>query len=181
VSQYTVAEAADFDRLYPVNQRIAAARARITVIRFRLPWDYRIDLEQDALLELWEKQDTYDPHRASWRTYGERVAANKLASTASRLRSRVAAQCEDLDHLADRPAPRSAIELRIDIRTVLSRLRPFDRAVANSLLSYSVTEICTKLGVSRATVYRAIARLRVAFEAAGITSRFGRRKRKVCR
>lgn len=67
------------------------------------------------------------------------------------------------------PAPDDCFELRADVRRVLAGLAQFDQAVARSLIDYSAIETGQRLGVSRATVYRAIGRLRAAFREAGLS------------
>ena len=60
--------------------RLAAVRAAATASLYQLPTDSRQDLEQEALLELWRKRPAYDPQRGSWRTFSERVVANRITS-----------------------------------------------------------------------------------------------------
>jgi len=60
---------------------------------------------------------------------------------------------------------------------VLGRMSPFDRTVAAYLIDHSAIETSQKLGVSRATAYRSINRLRAVLAAAGFGSG-GRRQEK---
>jgi len=62
----------------------------------------------------------------------------------------------------------------------LARVSTFDRNVALNLIDHSAIETSQRLRVSRATVYRAIGRLRVAFMTAGLTSVRDCRRREVC-
>jgi hypothetical protein len=68
-------------------------------------------------------------------------------------------------------------DLRIDVWVVLGRMSSFDRTVAFCLIEHSAVETSQKLGVSRATAYRSIKRLRAAFAAAGFGSGGGRREK----
>jgi DNA-directed RNA polymerase specialized sigma24 family protein len=127
---------------YSETSRLAAVRAATIVAVHRLPGDFRRDLEQEAKLEIWRKRSTYDARRGSWRTYSERVVANRMTSLVRRMYSTRSGQFRE-EPLHDRlglPAASDNIELRI----------------------------------SRAGVYRAIGRLRVAFAAAGFANPQGR-------
>jgi len=73
----------------------------------------------------------------------------------------------NLDRLL--PGPDDSFDLRIEVRRVLAGMAQFDQAVAQSLIDYSAIETGQRLGVSRATVYRAIGRLRAAFAEAGLS------------
>jgi len=68
-------------------------------------------------------------------------------------------------------------DLRADVWVVLGRMPPFDRTVGICLIDHSASETAQKLGVSRATVFRSIKRLRATFAAAGFASG-GRRQEK---
>lgn len=50
-----------------------------------------------------------------------------------------------------------------------ARVDPFDQEVAEYLIDYSANDTGEQLGVSRATVYRAMGRLRAAFAEAGLS------------
>ena len=70
---------------------------------------------------------------------------------------------EPFENLAALAVRNDRTDLRADVSRVLSSMSEFDRSVAADLVEYSPIEIGQRLGVSRATVYRAIGRLRVAF------------------
>ncbi len=160
-----------FERSYPTVKFVAGVRAASIVTLYRLPADFRHDLEQEALLELWRKHQAYDPRRGSWRTFSERVVANRMASLVRAMRSERSGQfredpLETVLHLA---APGEQGDLCPDVSRVLAGMSPFDRSVAFCLVGYSAIETSQRLGVSRATVYRAIWRLRAAFTEAGLS------------
>lgn len=166
-----VAETA-FEQSYPAIRRLAAVRAATVVILYRLPTDSRHDLEQEALLELWRRLPRFDARRASWRTFAERVVANRMTSLMRGLHSGRCGHGKDeplsnLDRLL--PGPDDSFDLRIEVRRVLAGMAQFDQAVAQSLIDYSAFETGHRLGVSRATVYRAIGRLLAAFAEAGLS------------
>jgi RNA polymerase sigma-70 factor (ECF subfamily) len=160
-----------FEQFYSATSRLAAVRAATTASVCGLPTDFRRDLEQEALLELWRKRPAYDPQRGSWRTFSERVVANLMTSLVRRMHSVRSGQFseEPLENYFGLPAPNDRGDLRTDVSQVLSSLSQFDRSVAAHLIDYSANETGERLGVSRATVYRAIGRLRAAFTEAGLS------------
>ena len=160
-----------FEQSYSASKQLAAVRAATIVAVYGLPNDARYDLEQEALLELWRKQRAYDPRRGSWRTFSERVVANRMTSLVRAMRSERSGQFreEPIQNLPGLAAPNSLTDLQADVSQVLAGLSPFDRSVALCLVGYSAIETGQRLGVSRATVYRAIERLRVAFTEAGLS------------
>jgi hypothetical protein len=76
---------------------------------------------------------------------------------------------EPIENLLGLAAPNIRTDLRADVSRVLAVLSPFDRNVALCLIGHSAIETTQCLGVSRATVYRAIGRLRAAFTDAGLS------------
>jgi DNA-directed RNA polymerase specialized sigma24 family protein len=139
---------------------------------YRLPTDFRRDLTQEAFLELWRKRAAYDPSRGGERTFAERVIANRMTSVVRSMHSARSGQFREdsLDDVPGLTAPNDA-DLRLDVWCVLARASHFDRRVAVYLIEHSPTETSQGLGVSRAAVYRAIGRLRVAFTGAGFGNR----------
>ena len=161
-----------FEQAYSAASRVAAVRAAKIVALYGLPNDDRQDLKQEALLELWRKSPMFDARRASWRTFAERVVANRMTSLMRNVHS---ARCghgkdEPLSNLGRLlPGPDNSFDLRIEVRRVLAGMARFDQAVAQSLIDYSAVETGHRLGVSRATVYRAMGRLREAFAEVGLS------------
>jgi RNA polymerase sigma factor (sigma-70 family) len=160
-----------FEQSYSATSRTAAVRAATIVALYGLPTDSRHDLEQEALLALWRKHQAYDSRRGSWRTFSERVVANRMTSVVRAMRSERSGQFreEPIENLLGLAAPNSPTDLRADVSRVLAGLSPFERSVALCLVGYSAIETGQRLGVSRATVYRAIGRLRAAFTDAGLS------------
>ena len=161
-----------FEQSYSVSSRMAAVQATKIAARHGLPTDHVDDLSQEALLELWRKAPAFDERRAGWRTFSERVVANRLASLLRYTHSSRSGHGKEdsLEGLKLRdPAPDGDIDLQTDVRRVLDSVSPFDRTVALSLIDYSAIETSHRLRVARATVYRSIVRLRAAFMSAGFT------------
>lgn len=158
-----------FEQSYQAASRLAAVRSAAMVRSYGLPKDSRPDLAQEGLLELWRKRTAYDPARGNWRTFAEPVVNNRLVSLVRTIRSSKAGcfRGEPLESAAALAAPLERPDLRIGVWQVLDRVAPFDRTVALSLMNRSVIETGRELGVSRATVYRVIERLRSAFLEAG--------------
>jgi hypothetical protein len=78
---------------------------------------------------------------------------------------------EPIENVLDLAAPNSLTDLRADVSRVLAGVSSFDRSVALCLVEHSAKETSQELRVCRATVYRAIGRLRAVFSAAGLAVR----------
>lgn len=167
-----------FEQSFPATIRLAAVRAATVATLYGLPQDSRPDLEQEALLELWRKRTAYDPARGSWRTFAERIVANRMVSLMRSMHSDKAgnSRMTPIESARGLSAPMDRGDLRLDVWVVLGRMSPFDRSVAFCLMDHSAIETSQKLGVSRATLYRSIKRLRAAFAAAGFGSGWRRQE-----
>ena len=162
-----------FEQSYSSSSHIAAVHAAKIIALHALPHDHLQDLKQEALLELWRKAPVFDEGRAGWRTFAERVVANRLASLIRHARSSRAGfgQQDPIEGLeVPDPARYDNIDLQTDVRRVLDGVASLDRSVALLLIDYSAIETSRRLRVSRSTVYRSIERLRAAFTAAGFCS-----------
>lgn len=162
-----------FEQSFSATTRLAAVLAATVATLYGLPTESRRDLEQDALLELWRKRTAYDAQRGSWRTFSERVVANRMTSLVRSMYSERSGHFREgpLETRVTLAAPNDRVDLRADVSRVLANVSQFDRNVAADLIDYSAIETCQRLGVSRATVYRAIGRLRAAFTEAGLSHR----------
>jgi DNA-directed RNA polymerase specialized sigma24 family protein len=165
-----------FEQSLSAASRLAAVRAASIVKIYGLPTEFRCDLEQEALLELWRKRTAHDLRRAGWRTFSERVVANRLLSLLRSMHSQRSGQFreEPLENALGLEAPDDCADLRIDVSRVLAGVLQLDRRVALCLIGHSAVETGQTLGVSRAAVYRAIGRLRAAFTKAGLSPRGAR-------
>ncbi|MBI4903687.1 MAG: sigma-70 family RNA polymerase sigma factor [Acidobacteria bacterium] len=161
------------EQYYSVACRVAGVLATRTTRLYGLPADARRDLEQDVLLELWQKRAAFDPRRGCWQTFSEAVAVNKMTSLVRRMCSQHSAWLKEqpIARALSVEAPNRHNQLRDDVGRVLARVSPSDRRIARSLMYYSVAETSRSMGVSRPKVYRAISRLRLVFTVAGFANR----------
>ena len=158
-----------FEHSYAAAKRLSAVHAAAMVTLYGLPSNVRSDLEQEALLELWRKRTAYDPRRGCWRTFSEAVVANKMTSLVRSMCSQRSGRFKEqqIESALSLAAADGRNELRADVWRVLAGVSAFDRCIARSLTHRSAAETSRSIGVSRAKVYRAIGRLRVAFTVAG--------------
>lgn len=162
-----------FEQPFSITSRIAAAQVNRIVRLYRLPWQEGQDLQQEVLLELWRKSSAFDARRASWRTFAERLTANRLISILRQghaSRAGHGKECSPEGLLLAAPGRHEYVHLKHDVRRVLGGVSPSDRELALSLAHYSVSETGHRLCVSRSAIYRAIGRLRCAFSAAGFST-----------
>ena len=159
-----------FRQALPLALRAAQARSAAAVASGAVMVADREDLEQEALARVWQALARYDSARAGLRTFIELVVRTHLTSL---LRSHL--RGPEFEHLEDQDVAGEGgfleLELRADVRSVLANVSLFDRTVALALTECSAVEASRGMGVSRAAVYRAIGRLRVAFRAAGFAER----------
>jgi RNA polymerase sigma factor (sigma-70 family) len=157
-----------FERAYPPARRAARVRAAAAVARGAIPADDREDVEQEVIICVWQALSKYDPARAGLRTFIELVVRTQLTSMLRSRRRRSEFESLDEWNTASEGGFRES-ELSTDVSRVLERVSAFDRSIAGSLTHRSAAATSRSMGVSRAKVYRAIGRLRVAFTAAGFS------------
>ena len=155
-----------FERAYPLALRSAQVRSAAAVVSGAVLVTDRADLEQEALTRIWRALSKYDPARAGLRTFIEVVVRRQFTSMLRSHRRRPRLESLDEQHVVGDGGIHET-ELRTDLRRVLADVSSFDRSVAFCLTECSAVETSRGMGVSRAAVYRAIGRLRVAFRAAG--------------
>jgi RNA polymerase sigma factor (sigma-70 family) len=168
-----------FEDAYPIMRRVAGARAASLAEIYGLSLDERLDLEQDAALHVWRRLGIFDPSQSSLKTFVEYVVANHLTSAIRRLRAakrQVPPTWRSPDYV---DSGADAIHLQIDVARVLGKLPEAQRRVGLMLARKPPSEVSRCAGLSRASVYRTIGHLRVAFAAAGIA--VGHHRQEGCR
>lgn len=140
----------------------------------------RCDFEQDGYVEVLVKLTRFDPSRGSVLTFVERLVRNKMRSI-RRLRRRDRWQLDD-DVLSN---PDSAAmvrgysdqDCRLDVSRLLANLPPSDQGFCLLLMKDPLAEASRLAGIARSTAYTTVARLRDAFQQAGL-GLHGPRKRR---
>src|SRR5437868_4787203 len=105
---------------YSVANRIAGVLAARALAIYGCQAGELEDLRQEILLELWRKSPWFKAALASWPTFAEKIAANRLASLMRRIRASRAGfgRVDPIDG-RDFPARYDDIDLQIDVRRVL--------------------------------------------------------------
>ena len=155
-----------FDLLYPLAKRAAGVRASGWLSQNA---DIgREDLEQEAMLDVWNVLDGFDESRGSLRTFVERVISNRIASIRRGVRANKRTRSADYERLLESPRVFARLELRLDIDRVLAALPGRERMVARLLEEDGPAEIARELQIPRSSVYRSIEHIREAFREAGL-------------
>lgn len=163
----------------------------------RLPGMDKSDIEQDLMLDLLQRQKKFDPGRASFDTFADRVVAHRVATLmapTSRLRAErsmvsldlpASANDEDAPTLAevlpesaglfanDNLPPETAAGLVRDVQRFLSNLSPVLRRYAGVLAADNVSTAARDAGLHRSTIYERLSQLRSSATAAGLHEYFG--------
>ncbi len=162
-----------FERAYPLALRSARVRSAAAVVSGGVMVADREDLEQEALLAVWRALQSFDPSRASLRTFIERVVAARFTSL---MRARrfwpTAEPIEEHHQIGLDGIP--TVEFHMDLQWACAGLNEADRRLAMLLSDLSPTEARRALGISRSTVYEGIRRIRGAFVDARYGLRVGR-------
>ena len=154
------------------------------------------DIEQEMTLDLLSRLPKFDPDKAAHSTFVARVIERKISKLIRHRRQemrdyrREACSLNELVMNGDGETTERACtvdqdeadihagrrsrtredeaHLRLDVSLVLSGLPDDLRAVAEHLMTETVTEAAKSLGVPRTTLYGAIGRLRQIFEDEGL-------------
>jgi RNA polymerase sigma factor (sigma-70 family) len=138
------------------------------------------DIAQDLFLDLWRRRAAFDPSRASFATFADRVIAHRVASLlCSTARLRAERQHLSLDDGAERPVladslpdPQAVSEvdqaLALDVRRFLEELPPALRRCCDLLLTPNLRAASAEAGLHRSTIYENARRLRRLAERAGL-------------
>ena len=145
------------------------------------------DIEQDLLLDYLQRSRSFDPHRCNHRTFARLVINNRIATVieAKQAACRDHRACrisldQPQDHLGQNPLEVGALpglarssrgcrvdaslNLRLDVQRVLSRLPAALAHLCRLLMDCETcAEAAARAGISRATLYRRLARIRSAF------------------
>ncbi len=163
--------------------------------KFGFTEDDRIDIERDLLLHVLTRLPKFDPTRSAKPTFFTGIVRNRLrniiASRKAALRSippggslnetveddegwvveRIEVVSEDQYLRATGRSSRPSAELcdlHIDFRRAVEALPPGLQEICLRLLTQTITEIAGEIGVSTATVYDRIRKIRKQFEERGL-------------
>jgi DNA-directed RNA polymerase specialized sigma24 family protein len=143
----------------------------------------REDIEQDLILDLWHRRRAFDPSRASFRTFADRIVAHRIATLTSPT-ARTQAELKmvwldsptgdhDSSTLADTFYDTAALTdidlgLALDVRRFVAALTPGLRRCCAILTEPNISEAARAAGLHRSAVYEGAARLRVLAAASGL-------------
>lgn len=140
------------------------------------------DIEQDLFLDLWHRRLAFDPTKASFRTFADRVISNRVATLACpTIRLKAERQLAWLDQpiddeqhtLADTlPDPAAVSDqdhgLTLDVKRFVAGLSPAMRRCCAILTTPNIREASANAGLHRSSFYENVQRLRKLAEAAGL-------------
>jgi RNA polymerase sigma factor (sigma-70 family) len=130
----------------------------------------RDDIEQDLIVRLLESWPQFDPAKGSAKTFISTVVRNTVSNLIRR-RQRELRTFVNSDALpvVEDSSHEDGVDLKCDVETVLARLPPEDRDLAERLMVSSVRRIAEEDDESIANVRKRVERLRKVFEAAGLS------------
>jgi RNA polymerase sigma-70 factor (ECF subfamily) len=134
----------------------------------------RPDIEQELALDLVRRLPRLDTTRADRATFIRALLAHRAATL---LEHRRAARRDHRKEVAPgeeaAASPFGPLDRGIDVGRAVTGLPPSLKTLCDRLGRSSVSEIARELGLSRSTVYGALARIRARFAAAGLSSYMG--------
>jgi len=165
----------------------------------RLPGMDQADIEQELMLDLLQRQVHFDPARASFETFADRIINHRVASLmapTARLRAERITISIDVHLSADTDfdsgamkgdlpeadglyaEPYQPADTRIglvrDVGRFLDSLSPVLRRYARILTAENVSAAARDAGLHRSTIYERLHQLRAAAAAAGLQEYLGR-------
>lgn len=141
------------------------------------------DIAQDLFLDLWRRYPAFDPSRASFPTFADRIIAHRAASlTASTPRMQLERRqigiddpvddcdgCTLADTLSDPAAPGELDHgLALDLRRFIESLSPALQRCCAILAEPNIRLAATQAGTHRSSLYENARRLRKRAEEAGL-------------
>lgn len=178
--------------LTPDVLELIRIESRCLARRLRRPYLGHEDIEQEILLDLWQRWTEFDAARSHERTFLRRVVRNKVVEIRrhhNRQKRRGDHHVlsfdqfvsygigQDNDSEQDDPCPNNLpvapsdetlIELTIDLATVLTALPQEHRQVCERLAAFSLIEVRRYMGVSKYYLHQWIVELRQRFTIAGL-------------
>jgi len=181
--------------------RLIKYKARQLVGRVGFTEFDREDLEQEMMMDLFQRLPKYNPDRAQRTTFIARIVEHKIATIIETrkagLRDYRLCNCSLNDRLEDgeggsvermeiidqedylrrtgrlsRPAA-VLRDLSLDLRKEIENLPPELRELCKRLETDTVTEISRDTGIPRGTIYESIKKLRAIFQDAGLRDYLG--------
>lgn len=182
-----------YDGLDPeVVRNIRATARRLARLR-AVPGMDTEDFEQDLVLDLWRRQDAFDPDRASFRTFAARVVANRVATLTAgtaRLRGeRRTVSLHDpvdgyggatlmLEVIPDEELPdEEGLACRIDVQRFLIQLTPAMQRCCVAIILSGGSDAASIAGVHRSTLHENLERLCRLARDAGLKEKHERPRR----
>lgn len=175
--------------------RLIGQAVRRVIGKYGFTHDDRDDLERDLLVHLLTRLPRFDPRRAGKERFTRSIVLNRLRNIISNRKSAIRSiapedslnvlvaddegwAIERIDLVsadaylqATGQASRPSAELRdlhIDFQRAVDTLPPELQDLCLRLLTQTITEIAREVGVSTATIYYRIRKIRKEFEARGL-------------
>lgn len=141
------------------------------------------DIEQDLFLDLWHRRGAFDPTKATFATFADRVIAHRVATLTSPTACRKAERQQvalddfvdgdDQQTLADTLADPAALgevgqAITLDMKRFIASLPPALQRCCTILMTPNRRDASMEAGIHRSSVYESAHRLRKLAEAAGL-------------
>lgn len=151
------------------TSRLIRAKAHRLRRRAGLRPDEVEDVVQDLWVDLAARRRAFDPSRGCWAAFAATVVRHRAGVLAARIQRDRARRSRGTPTWRTGVDPAlEAFQLREDVRTVLQRLSPADRALCEHLQRDNVSTIARELGVPRQTLADRVHRLRSRFRGCGL-------------